>query len=353
MNKKNRDKENWAHKIYVKHKAMFISIILIALFFIFEYLGICLKDECKVLSDIFLALAAQCMGIGALAVIWELFMETSWLKIIRNHILNTITTPEVAEYLETDWQTKILRQLLLSIAGNHIGSTVYKGIENDSFNEEKMRKDFIYNISLAEKDEHFYNAQFYIKFTTSEIRKNFSIRFSKLNNSLEIHNYYQNLVKNNSDIYRYILLSEQEELPDDCFSVMECKIKSNNLEVELNPIYPKNLLNNSIELKPQKEDSKNFKKICKKKNCEIMIRINTIIDKRWNYFPIMFGYPVSKFSTRLDAGNTDISQIDMLEFFTSVGNFIRNEGINENIVAAAGKLEEIMLPDSGLVYVWK
>ena len=341
-------------KSLINHKVFIISIIFIVLFFVFETLGIQHENnKNKFLSHIFIALASQCVGIGILSLIWELFIEKSWFKLVQNQISDTLTKPEVVEYLNDDYQIRMLEQLLLNISGQHIGKTVYKSIENNSFNENKMMKDFVYNISLTEKNDEFYNANFYIKFTTSEIPKDLSIRFTKLNSGLEIHNFYQDLVKTHTDIYRYILLSGYENLPDKCFLITECKIKSNNLEVKLNPIYPDNLLEESIKLKPNQGDKSKFNKICKSKNCEIAIYINTIIDKNWNYFPIMFGYPVNKFNTRLDASNVGISQIDILEFFTSSGDFLRDEGIIGDVIAASGRLDEIMLPDSGLVYVWK
>lgn len=366
----------------IKHKAVIIAIIFIVLFFIFESIGIGLNNQNQkykvirndqdsiilesqeqkessniISSDVFFALSSACLGIGLLSFAWELLMQKSWLEIVRENILDSLCKPEVAKYINDEWKLKVVNQLLNIISGETIGNTLFNEIKNNTFSESLLRENFTYNITLTDKDSNFYNASFYIQFDVFNINKDLSVRLAKQDNSLEIHNFYQSLVKNN-DIYRYILYTSNTNIPTNCFEIEKCIISSNsatNETISLTPCYPatENIFEESISLIPNTADITTYKKICKSKSCKLTMKINTIIDKSWNYFPIMFGYPVKGFKTRFDIKDCNISEINIMEFFTSSDNFIRDESIHESITAAAGSIDNIILPDSGLVYVWK
>jgi len=368
----------------LNHKAILIALIFIILFMLFEIMGLSYqysydksnttlntknmsKEEyiamieenriLKIKADLFLSLASTCISMGLLSFAWELVMQRSWLGMVREHILDSLSKPEVAEHLNYDWKLKIINQLLIGISGNYIGKTLFDEIKSDSFSELLMRKNFVYNITISDGNEDFYNARFYIHFTISKINTPLSIRFAKQNRSIEIHNYYQELFNEDDDIYRYILYTNKEKLPENSFEIERFVLSSSNkqMNIIMEPIYPskEKLTEESIILKVPKNDEITFKKICRNGDCELTIILNTIIDKSWGYFPIMFGYPVKKFSSRFDSQSKEISDINILEFFTSSGKFIRDESIHYDSIAAAGTLDDIILPDSGLVYVWK
>lgn len=308
-------------------------------------------------AELFKSLGSTLISIGIISVLWELISKRSWLKETRKYYYATITKPKSIQFLTENLRFKMIKNLLYSFSGEQLGNMLSKKIKQKVFSEKLTRYNFIYNITLQNDttNNDFYKATFFIDFWINNISFPFNIRVLINNDAMKIHENYKSLSKKyKDDIYRYILFTKATSFPDPIIKISKCVIK-NNLG-DINPQIGGIDTDNDtkyIQLSLSKKDKATYKKI-KTQKVRIQITIETWIDKEWSYFPIMFGYPVCNFETRLDFIDNK-HEINIIELFTASKEFQRSDNTisNDNFASTGGKLNGTILPDSGLIYIWR
>lgn len=311
---------------------------------------------------------------GVIGLAWDVWLNLSWLSFVREEIVRAITNPTALSELKRRTNREVLEQSLHNVLGPDIGGALFHGTQQMAKKPRMVRSDFSYYIKLspisAPHDQHYLKAEFTISFTVRKLAKDLSIAFSRVSDSLEFHSRYQTLVeKGPGAIYRYVLLSDKPVTSDDLFKIQVCRVSScgNSSDVVDLEVKPEDSIvadGQSFELTAPKAQQGLFKRISGGP-CRIDLSITTVVDKNRSEFPICFGYPVRVFRSRLDARDINASYVDILEFFTSSQRFRReelavlsngssgNQSAHQSSAIASGVLDDLILPDSGLTYVWR
>lgn len=309
-------------------------------------------------SNLLVAVGGSCLAIGVISIGWEVVVNTAWLRLVREEIIHALTKPGLVTSISR--RSDLLASLLVSFHGKELGRAMLRESETMLEKAPDLRQDFTYNIRLSERDASYVAATFYIAFTLPRLPKRSCISFVQLRDSLEFHERYQQLLASDpSSIYRYILLSDQIGAPQELFLVESATVESTrrspNISTSLVAVERSSDAGHHIlELRSDDADRSLLREISHAE-CRVTLRISTVVDARRSEFPILFGYPVKTFRSMMDASGLGAVSVDVLEFFTSPKRFRREDGTSgaESPNVVTGLLDDVILPDSGLTYIWR
>lgn len=321
-------------------------------------------------TSVLAALGASFLGIAIIALAWDLWIHLSWLRVVRDEVVSALVDPVTARRVGTDLQARILEQVLEDRHGSEVGRALLGESEKLREANRGLRRDFVYNIQLAPGDRPgFHRAEFRVSFTVLMLATPPVVAFSQVRDTLDFHSRYEEHTDNSPHtIYRYILHSSEPCDPHLSFQVLDAAVASPTDQSGRVKLFPSQVDTRdpesiSFELKPRKQDKKQFR-LLSLEECRITLGIRTVVDARRAEFPIWLAYPVKKFRSRMDISGIGAAEVDVLEFFTAATRYEREdmitgttpeiEGSNQaDLASASGFLNDLILPNSGLTYIWR
>lgn len=303
-------------------------------------------------------LGGNLIGIGVIAVGWDLWLNFSWIRLVREELFAILANADAIQNVRPERQQELLEGLLIARHGKELGEALHKEGELMHQGARMMRSDFVYNIAIEPLNAHHHQAQFFIQFTLREVKLPIKIHFSQVNDGLEFHGKYEDLLNASPNaLYRYVLLSNKQALSHS-FTVVSADVQGSGESVTLVASSPSiGPLGQEFELKPDQDKKKLLNKIVAGE-IRVTLRILTIVDIDRKEFPIWLGYPVREFRSHLTMQGVGVTEVDVLEFFTSFSRFKRedipqNQQLAGPNVSASGALKDLIFPNSGLTYVWR
>jgi hypothetical protein len=104
----------------------------------------------------------------------------------------------------------------------------------------------------------------------------------------------------------------------------------------------------NIKLKFTSEQKEEFLSLVEKEDYTIKLKIFTYIDKDFNFFPMMFGYPIKNFETNMEIKSDKVNNINIVPFFNTNAVFKR-EDVSTSTNFVKGGIEHLTLSDSALI----
>jgi hypothetical protein len=330
-----------------------------------HYLGISSDIE-----TLLWAITGTLFSVGAVSLIWELLMRTSWLAFVREGIAGALAEPATVDINSKGRQEEHLLGLLRRVHGDALGEAIFRESTCDAVARDRLRKDFEYVITLRPGNHlplQFFSAHLSISFTLERLPsvkpagQKVHVGFRFVQRDRDFHAEYER--KNAAErlaLYRYILLTDYSPLAADADLSPWFKVSSCSFQEEAGPT--------AVSAKPataRLEDGgwwridleptsiRKWNKIARtRRPCKVRIEIETLVDQSRPEFPIALGYPVLNFRSRLNATQVNVQKVEVLEFFTTPGRF---EPYSTTVVPgeAGGRLDDFILPDSGLTYSWR
>lgn len=307
------------------------------------------------------SLGTTLVSLGTIAIAWDIWLHTTWVALVRDEIIGAITRSSTAKRLRKNYRAKILREILEDEHGSEVGQAMFRESLSISKSTQAMRSDFIYNIRLSPLNSEFHRARFLLEFTISRLPRKLRVLFSHVRDSLDFHARYQQVTNRCPDaIYRYVLHSTTAP-GRDCFIIEKAWVSYDGNQTELYPEVGRTD-DEGTEFLLKATTSTGEKTIYRQSVSPVTIHleISTVVDARRNEFPIWLAYPVKDFRSRMDASGIGVTEVDVLEFFTSAQRFRREdltgdcgEPESAGLVTASGRLEDLILPNSGLTYIWR
>jgi len=317
-----------------------------------------------IIAELLIALGGALFTIFAISLIWELFVRRSWLREMRNYIFMTLCSPQASNYSDTtDWQMEILGQIMTNLSSDKVSEFLHHRFQNEFFSPQRTRKNFNYEVVLSEIDEagnplsgKFFKASIEFKFHTLIAKSDFSrkVRLVYRENSSDLaDSYYQSLEDFDNDIYRYIFLTSKDSsyFTTPVLTVTSCRMKHKRTSIALTVTKSSDEDNVTIVAVSDK-DKRGFNDFVGEE-CEISFTIETYVDKQYSFYPMIFGYPIDHFTTKLSICSGDVSGVYIVPFFNSDESFnLDGTGKYNGTSWAAGHINHLSLPSSSLVYVW-
>lgn len=319
-----------------------------------------LLDDIKgssAIGTVLTSLGGTLVGIGLVSMAWDLWVNRNWMKSIRDAVLHTVSGDVQVDPRQA--RETLLKRTLTSMHGPALGAALFA--QSREISSREVRSDFIYDVELTGRDGGYISAEFRLVFKLPYLPEHPRVTFACVSNSLDFHNRYQQLVSNNPEtLYRYVLVVDDDpRIGVPPFSVVDFSVTSRRGAMRFDQRQSTSSQGGHerhVDFDIQRA-SKRLWKQARNEPCEVELHIQTVIDGSRNDFPICFGYPVDGFRSRLDASAISANSVDVLEFFTSSMPFRREDSQRGHPAHsrgwASGRLDGLILPDSGLTYVWQ
>lgn len=311
-------------------------------------------------ADFAVSVGNSLLSIGLIAIVWDLWMRRSWVDLVRDELTAILIQPDMVQKLSKERNTLLLGALLTEHHGPELGEALFHQSLYMGHDARATKTSFIYNIDLSAGTTSFHCATLYISFNLTSLPAEPRVHFAQIVDSLKLHSQYEHLLDADSDaIYRYILQADSRASPDSDFTIREATVRGvsarRTLTFEVDTLVNPATGSAAHTLRPRKTDRQEFKAV-RKGPCHVTLKIDTVVDARRNVFPIWFGYPVKDFQSSISARDIDATKVDVLQFFSSSARYERLDpevaGSRERL-SVSGKLEGLVLPDSGLTYLWR
>jgi hypothetical protein len=309
------------------------------------------------------------VSIGMIALAWDVWLHHSWLNLVREELVSALVNPETLRRIRKNRRVKLLEELLSVRHGSELGRALFRESCAMEQSARMMRKDFLYNIEVSPGTKQHHRANFLISFTVPRLQQPTTVYFSQVRDSLDFHARYQELIDSSPGaIYRYVLLSPTAIAHTQSFDISAARVESiasdDRFVLLKSRLGIQNELGTEFILEPTSKERRRLKSICEEE-CRVTLAISTVVDSTRNEFPIWLGYPVKNFRSRIVA-RAIATEVDVLEFFTSSSRFRREDvdyntpdmkpqaqNADESVVWASGVLNDLILPNSGLTYIWR
>lgn len=301
------------------------------------------------------SISGTLFSLGAITLAWELISRRTWLDFVKSALSDLFVDPTFSFTL-SEWRERSLEAILIARHGPDLGEAVFREVKSSALHPTLMKKDFSYDITLSplKGSSDFYAANFSLRFTVPSLTDTPVVLFTRQADSSILRDTYETLVKDEDVIYRYLLHTAHDCDLENHFRVLSASIEGSRgtPSLDLTPV-PAASANGEYRLllQPQANCRRSFKQMVRGE-CTLSLGIETVVDAAKSELPIFLGYPVKKFSSRLDARQIGASVVDVFEFFTAPTPYRRDNHIGTSGIAA-GHLDDVILPDSGLAYVWR
>jgi hypothetical protein len=310
------------------------------------------------------------VSIGLIALAWDLWLNLSWINLLREELYSTLARPSSIRRVRRSRQGRLLSELLNVYHGNDVGSAMYAESQAMRRGARMLRKDFLYNIEISKLNEHFHRADLHISFVLPKVDPAFTVQFSRVRDSLDFHSRYQDLVDSAPRaIYRYVLHSAvAPPIDETSFTVTQARVEScesgRTIDLTVRSVTPMGDQSAEFQLCPTGGNKGLLRKICANE-CRVTLTIRTLVDAGRTEFPIWLGYPVREFRSRIVTRSIGAREVDVLEFFSSNTRYRREDfetepagppswkELGHGTAMASGVLDDLILPNSGLTYVWR
>lgn len=318
-------------------------------------------------SIIISAIGGTLVSIGLVALAWEILLNRAWLQTIKSELAEALADPEAIRNIAKRKQGVVLKQILLDYHGKELGEALFGQIESLKQDSRGIRKDFSYQVLIYPGSKEHHRARFKISFVVPRLPAKPRLAFAQVVDSLDLYTKYDALIESSPDsIYRYILQSSTRVNPEVDFVIDNVRIETvvgNKMCIDLHSTVVSDEITDSVtfQLKPSTTDQLAFRAL-RKGECRVTLDISTVVDAQRSEFPIWLGYPVRDFRSQIVVQAIGAQHVDVLQFFSSSARYrredVRVQHQNQanspaNSAVASGVLEGLVLPNSGLTYIWR